>query len=226
MSKELKLTVELVPRKAWGQNLRGQITRGEWDKIRKDVIASQEHRCGICRAEGKLICHEVWEYDDVSHIQKLKSLIALCDLCNHVKHLGHASILAGQGKLDMKRVEEHFMRVNECDLETFRKHAREAMAQHKERSKHEWSLDLGNYKKHVKNANHNRGYAGSNDPGPNHGDNMPDTCPNCGAVGTVVFLPDEAIADDESEAWIAEYEAGMIGSGRCTKCKTVFLWQG
>lgn len=226
MSKELKLTVELVPKTSWGKNLRNQLPRRMWDKIRKDVIASQGHKCGICGTEGRLICHEIWEYDDSNHIQRLKGFIALCDLCNHVKHLGHASILAGQGKLDMKKVEEHYMQVNECDLKTFRKHAVEAMAQYKERSKHEWRLDLGEYKEQVENTDNTRDYAGLDDSGPNPGDAMPDTCPNCGAVGTVVFLPDEEIADDESEAWLAEYEAGIIGSGLCTKCKTVFLWQG
>jgi hypothetical protein len=145
MTKELKLTAELVPKTAWGKNLRNQIPRQEWDKIRAEVAANQGHRCGICGAEGRFECHEIWEYDDVNHVQRLKDFIALCDLCHHVKHLGHASILAAQGKLDMKKVEEHFMLVNECDLKTFRRHAIESMVQYKERSKHKWKLDLGRY---------------------------------------------------------------------------------
>ncbi len=150
MDKELKLKAELVPRTSWYKNMRSELPSRVWDKIRKDVCAYQGHKCGICKAEGRLNCHEIWEFDDLNHIQKLKGFIALCDLCHHVKHLGHASILAGQGKLDMKKVDEHFMRVNECDLKTFRIHALEAGAQYEERSKHEWRADLGKYKWQVK----------------------------------------------------------------------------
>lgn len=153
MSTELKLTAELVPTTAWGNNLRSQISRREWNEIRLNVHARQGRKCGICAAEGRFICHEIWEYDDINHVQRLAGFIAICDLCNHVKHLGHASILAAQGKLDMKKVEEHFMRVNECDLETFKIHAREAMIKHRERSQYKWHLDLGEYEQQARGDN-------------------------------------------------------------------------
>lgn len=226
MNKKFKLTIELVPRTSWGKNLRNQVPRRIWDKIRKYVYAEHGHQCGICGADGRLICHEIWEYDDLNYIQRLQGFIALCNLCDHVKHLGKATQLAAQGKLDMKKVEEHFMRINNCDLETFKKYAIEVGQQHKERSKHEWRLDLGEYQKLVDENNQSKKSTFyEDDLGPNPGDNMPNTCPNCGSVGTVVFTPDETIYDDESEGMIAEYEAGMLGSGLCVKCKTGFFWQ-
>lgn len=86
----------------------------------------------------------------MNHIQKLKRFIALCDLCHHIKHLGCATILAEQGKLEMRKIEEHFMRVNSCDLETFKLHAIEVGVKNLERSKHKWRLELGKYKWQVK----------------------------------------------------------------------------
>lgn len=152
MTEEFKLKVELVPKTSWYNNLRNEIPRKVWDKIRTDVCISQEHKCGICGAEGRLNCHEIWEYDDLNHVQELKDFIALCNLCHHVKHIGYASILARQGKLNMQEVEEHFMRVNNCDLPTFRIHVIEAGIQFKERSNHKWKLSLGKYETQIRGS--------------------------------------------------------------------------
>lgn len=152
MTEEFKLRIELVPKTSWYNNVRNEIPRRVWDKIRNDVSVSQEYKCGICGAEERLNCHEIWEYDDIKYIQELKDFIALCNLCHHVKHIGYASILASQGKLNMQEVEEHFMRVNECDLQTFRKHAVEAMIQYKERSKHKWELNLGKFEVQIRGS--------------------------------------------------------------------------
>lgn len=111
----MKLTTELVPSPCFYSNLRNQVTRSVWDKLRKQVYAQYNYQCGICQASNvTLDCHEIWEYDDVSHIQRLTGFIALCKMCHHCKHMGHSGILASQGKLDITQVEEHFMRVNEC----------------------------------------------------------------------------------------------------------------
>jgi len=96
-----------------------------------------------------LNCHEIWEYDDQNHIQKLASFIALCDLCHYVKHIGLAGILAIKGELDYERVVEHFMKVNGCDRETFEEHRQKAFDQWHERSRYEWNVDLGEYERLV-----------------------------------------------------------------------------
>ena len=146
MAKELKLTTELVPYTSWFDNLRAVLPRSVWDKLRKRTYAEYGHRCGICVAEGRLNCHEIWEYDDKNHVQKLVGFIALCDLCHHVKHIGLAGIMAREGKLDYETVVEHFMKVNCCDRKTFEKYMKKVFNQWKERSKSEWSVELGEYK--------------------------------------------------------------------------------
>src|SRR5712691_2581439 len=99
MPDELHLTIELVPQPLWGINLHK--SRAAWDKLRKQVYAQYNYRCDICQAENvTLYCHEIWQYDDTVHIQKLNGFIALCNMCHHCKHIGHAKILAADGKLD------------------------------------------------------------------------------------------------------------------------------
>jgi hypothetical protein len=145
-SDKLKLTIELVPSTSWYDNLRKYTSKEDWDKIRKRAYAKYVHRCGICGAEGRLNCHEMWEYDDKKHIQKLVSFIALCDMCHHVKHIGLAGILALEGNLDYEKVVEHFTKVNNCEMRTFGKHRERAFDEWRRRSQYEWHVDLGEYK--------------------------------------------------------------------------------
>ena len=144
--RELRLKFELVPSTSRCDNLRKRIPKKDWDKIRKSTYANYGHRCGICGAEGRLNCHEVWEYDDEKHIQKLKGFIALCNMCHYVKYMGLVGILAYKGKLGYEKVAEHFMKVNSCDRTILERHAEEVLDQWGKRSKHDWQVDLGRYK--------------------------------------------------------------------------------
>jgi nitrate/TMAO reductase-like tetraheme cytochrome c subunit len=143
---EWKLTTELVPESSWFDNMRTAVSRSTWDKLRANVYAQNDHKCGICGdTPRRLNCHEVWEYDDAAHVQRLTGFIALCTLCHYVKHLGLANILSQQGKLDYELVIAHFLKVNECDREAFLRYREHVFEQWEERSKHEWTVDLGNY---------------------------------------------------------------------------------
>ena len=149
-AKELKLKIGLVPSASWYDNLRKHMDRKDWDQTRHKVYAEYGSRCGICGAEGRLNCHEIWEYDDKKHVQRLIGFIALCDMCHHVKHIGLAGILAEREELDYEKVVEHFMKVNNCGRNTFVKYRREAFTQWEERSSHKWQVDLGEYKSVIK----------------------------------------------------------------------------
>jgi len=149
----LKLTIELVPATSWYNNLRDKMRQSQWDKLRKNVYAEYEYKCGICGAsEDRLNCHEIWEYDDTKHEQKLKGFIALCNMCHFVKHIGQANILAQQGRLDLEKVIEHFMEVNNCNRDTFEHHRQKAFGQWRERSLQEWLVDLGEYEDLIEKA--------------------------------------------------------------------------
>jgi hypothetical protein len=152
MARKLKLTIELVPKTSWYNNMRKVLPKTEWDRLRKQTYAEYGHKCGICGAEGRLNCHEIWEYDDCNHRQRLLGFIALCDLCHHVKHIGLAGILASKGQLDYEKAVEHFMKVNRCGRRGFDKHRKKAFTQWAERSKHDWQVDLGEYEALVRKS--------------------------------------------------------------------------
>jgi hypothetical protein len=147
----LKLSIELVPQTSWYSNLRGEMNKADWDKVRKNTYAAYGYKCGICGSDkGQLHCHEIWEYNDTNHTQTLKGFIALCVMCHHVKHIGLAGILAKRGELDFDAVVKHFMKVNGCNKGTFEKHYEEAFEIWRMRSLHQWKIDLGEYTSLVK----------------------------------------------------------------------------
>lgn len=139
-AKEGKLLVELVPRTTWGWNLRSELTRTEWDRIRKAVYERAGHLCEVCGGRGKkhpVEAHERWEYDDRTRVQKLVGLEALCPPCHEVRHLGRA-ISTGRGKLAF----EHLSRMNGWTSDETRLHVEEAFLRWRERSTHDWTLDV------------------------------------------------------------------------------------
>ena len=150
ISKELKLTIELVPETSWGNNIRKCVSQSNWDKIRKAAYAKYKYKCGICEAPGRLSCHEIWDYDDELHVQNLNGFIALCTMCHNIKHIGLSGILAQEGKLDFDKLIEHFKIVNGCNLKTYEKHYDDAFKKWNERSKHEWHINLGEFKDIIK----------------------------------------------------------------------------
>ena len=134
----MKLTIELVPWTCWFSDVRSQVEPADWEILRKATLAKAGHRCEVCgRQVTPLHCHEVWEYDDVKHIQKLVKLQALCSACHEVKHIELAQI-KGRFRFALR----HMAKVNDITEEKADGYENRAMDKYQERSKHEWTLDL------------------------------------------------------------------------------------
>lgn len=135
-----RLPVELVPATAWGANLRGLLSRAQWDTLRRQVAMNAGTSCEICGHQGSrhaVECHEVWEYDDQSHVQRLVRLTALCPACHQAKHFGSTS-LRGLARVALA----HLARVNHWSYQDAQDHVAHALEVWQRRSAHEWTLDL------------------------------------------------------------------------------------
>ena len=88
-------------------------------------------------------CHEIWEYDDKTKVQKLIGLISLCPLCHQVKHIGRANAMGRQADV-FKQLEV----VNKWNHKQVVEHVAEAFEVYKERSKHNWLLDITLLREH------------------------------------------------------------------------------
>lgn len=140
----MKLTIELVPETAWYSNVRSNVTQQEWDVIRKKSYEKASHKCEICGDVGtnqgvkhKVECHEIWEYNDENHIQKLTGLISLCPNCHKTKHVGLAQMKGEEGI-----VINQLMSVNGMTEDEAVKYIDESFGVWEERSEHDWELDI------------------------------------------------------------------------------------
>jgi len=137
---KLKLQIELVPRKCFWSNVRSNIKKSQWDKIRKSVYQKAGFICEICGGKGTrhpVECHEVWKYDPVTMIQKLGFFQSLCPLCHEVKHIGLAGI-RGNGERAFNR----FRDINKLDDKTAIQIKNAVFKEWKIRSLNEWKLDI------------------------------------------------------------------------------------
>lgn len=142
----LRLTIELVPRSAWGRSLYGTMARSRWQTLRKRTLAQRGERCEVCGSERPpFVCDEIWRYDDESAIATLTGLRIICRMCSFVKHFGHAGVLAQQGSIDVEDVIAHFCRVNACDRSAFDRHRSEAGDLWLDRCRIIWRIDFGEF---------------------------------------------------------------------------------
>jgi hypothetical protein len=139
---------DLLPSNVWGSNLRGILSRPEWDRLRMPVAQAADMRCEVCRqpsrngqtrARRTPDCHELWYFESVgdSKVQRLLRLIALCVECHRVQHIGLAQL-----KNQMWQVRAQLKAVNswtdaEVDLAI-----RNAEERFRWRGQYQWDLDL------------------------------------------------------------------------------------
>jgi 5-methylcytosine-specific restriction endonuclease McrA len=139
-----KLTIELVPETSFYNNVRSAVTQSEWDVIRKKCYKRAGHKCEICGDKGtnqgknySVECHEIWEYDDNTHIQTLKGLIALCPQCHQVKHVGFARM---NGK--EPEVIRQLMKVNKITSTEADNYIIDSFKVWEKRSEKQWTVDI------------------------------------------------------------------------------------
>lgn len=138
------LTIELVPKSLWYNNLRSELSKKDWDLIRKQSYKKANYRCEICGGKGSkwpVEAHEIWEYDDKNKVQILKGIIALCPSCHSVKHIGLAEV---RGKL--KEAVDHLSKINKWTLQKTYSYVEKQFKIWEERNKYVWTLNI-NYLK-------------------------------------------------------------------------------
>ena len=140
MADQPRLTIELVPKTTWFSNVRSMVSRQDWDFLRRNSYKKANYLCEVCGGVGNhhpVECHEIWQYDDNKHIQKLLGLISLCPLCHEVKHIGLANI---RGRIDT--VKRHLAKVNAWTEQETNDYVAEQFDVWMDRSLYEWKVDL------------------------------------------------------------------------------------
>jgi hypothetical protein len=84
-----------------------------------------------------LEAHERWQYDDTEKVQKLMRLVALCNKCHQSTHFGLASLLGKSEEATQHLKQERGFTDGQVEL-----HINDAFSLYRERSKHNWKLDI------------------------------------------------------------------------------------
>jgi hypothetical protein len=150
---EAKLKIELVPSTSWYNNLRKQVSRKDWNKIRRESYANANYQCEICGEKSQLHCHEKWNYNDEERLQKLEGFEAICVNCHMIKHAGFSMHTEeSRQRFDRDKLIGHFCKVNNCDKNDFVRYEKMAFEIWSRRSQYQWKVDLGEYKEVAKSV--------------------------------------------------------------------------
>jgi len=108
-----RLLPDLLPEQVRGSNLRGILTRDEWNRMRIPVCERARNRCEVCGDAAhdpisgrprRPDCHELWSFEihGDRFVQRLSGLVALDPACHRCMHVGLAEI---RGELDLVRAQ-------------------------------------------------------------------------------------------------------------------------
>ncbi len=135
--KNYKLTIDLLPKGAWGNDFSKTLSKKDWDILRNKCYERANHKCAICGyVTDELDAHEFWNFNVENKTQTLFDIIALCSRCHGVKHIRNSYRL-GYGE-DAKT---HFMKVNNASELDFIAHLTEAEMKFEEQNKvYRWNI--------------------------------------------------------------------------------------
>jgi hypothetical protein len=145
--KKLLLLPELVPGPLWGRSAHKMLgNRAIWKKqIRGDALTRASNRCSFCKSdEGRLICHDKWQYNDKQSIATLIGFEIHCSACDSVTHVGRAFMGASNEEREevLRFVILHLAQVNKCKPEMAQKILMAAMDQWIKRSNMKWTIEV------------------------------------------------------------------------------------
>ena len=152
---DFKLKIDLVPSSLWGDSLfqqcKGAGNLSKWRKFKKELVENEGKKCWFCgEAEGRLIAHSFYEYNDKVHLQTLKEIHHICKMCEKVRMIGKwlnaPNNYSEFGNMGIRRdITDQFCKVNNCFPEDFNEYEKGVMEIWGIRSEHSWFQEFGEY---------------------------------------------------------------------------------
>lgn len=158
----LRLAVEPIPAGSRRASLANLMPRGQWDHLRRSVYRKARYRCQICGREGRLYCHEIWQYNEETAYQFLRGFEALCRDCHDTRHLFFISDARRRAILF-----RHFLTVNRVTREQGIQHLVDVYRQQQKLNQRKWIVNYGEYNWQIsatESMQQRRNYARLNHP--------------------------------------------------------------
>lgn len=116
--------VKRMPKYLQSKSVRQLISPALWTQIRNTTLEQSNYCCSVCDYTTdnlkKLHVHEEWKVDEENLIINLTGLSLLCHMCHALKHWQHTyfrTSKTGEWPEVQRKLNLHFMRVNECSQE-------------------------------------------------------------------------------------------------------------
>jgi hypothetical protein len=141
--KKFQLVPEMVPSPLWGRSACKMLgNRAVWKKqIRGDALTCANNRCELCGSnEGRLYCHEKWEYDDKRGIATLVNFEIHCGMCDAATHPGLTFKVANSPAESLLSILEHLCKVNRCTMHEAQAILSNSTSQWEKRSAKKWTV--------------------------------------------------------------------------------------
>jgi hypothetical protein len=148
------LTPALIPAPLQGRSVSNELRRTrrrkEWEALRRTVLEAAANTCTHCEAvyESRMVCHEVWAYDDLNCVATLTAFEIVCRDCDSVLHFGKTLLIGGKkGDEVMEQLADQaiaqLMKVNGITKRQANKLIDDAFGQWMDRSKHKtWAVKI------------------------------------------------------------------------------------
>lgn len=126
----LKLTINMLPKGAWNNDLSKTLPKKDWNILRQVALKRANGNCEICGYKtDDLDVHEEWDFDINNKTQTLRDIKAICTRCHGVKHFKN-SVRLGFGE----QAQAHFMKFNNCSEIQFVTYLNKSLLEYNERN--------------------------------------------------------------------------------------------
>ena len=136
----LHLAIEPIPYCSRRASLANLLPRSQWDRIRRYVYRKAGHRCKICGREGRMYCHEIWQFNEHTGYQYLMGFECLCKDCHKTKHYFFTRALQQQAMLF-----KHFLTVNRVTRQQGIDHLMNVYRRQRRLNQRQWIVNYGEY---------------------------------------------------------------------------------
>jgi len=136
----LCLAIEPMPYSSRRASLANLLPRSQWDSIRRYVYRRARYHCKICGREGRMYCHEIWEFNEQTGYQYLMGFECLCQLCHKTKHYFFA-----RGGQEQAILFQHFLTVNRVTRQQGIDHLMNVYQRQQRLNEREWIINYGEH---------------------------------------------------------------------------------
>lgn len=158
----LRLAIEPIPYSSRRASLANLLPRGQWDSIRRYVYRRARYHCKICGREGRMYCHEIWQFNGQTGHQYLMGFECLCEACHKTKHYFFA-----RDSQERAILFQYFLTVNCVTRQQGIDHLMNVYRQQRRLNQREWIINYGEHNWQIPataTVEQRRSYAAFNHP--------------------------------------------------------------